>query len=132
MLELRFVVGWLLSGRFQFVEALGLFRCESDMADQIRHAGDCIERHANLVRHVGKEGTHSDIGGFGFFLGKLQTLGCVLLPILFEDHLSWDATATGLKSTGRENATHVFRELGVSTNHYTRMRNVKIDACEAL
>ena len=55
----------MLGGRLQLVQPLFLHRGEAAPAQEMRHAVDGIERRADFVRHVGKEGALGHAGGFG-------------------------------------------------------------------
>ena len=62
----------MLSGSINLAETLGLLRVNPFAFQEMRHAGDGIERRAYLVRHIGEENTFRHVGGLGSFFGLPQ------------------------------------------------------------
>jgi hypothetical protein len=80
----------MLAGHFQAVEPPLLLRRQAATADQVGHAGDGIERRADLVRHVGQEAALRTAGclrrrlGLRQFGGARGDLGFQILPVLLQ------------------------------------------------
>ena len=60
---------------FDFVELVVLLGGEAGTTQDVRHAGDGIERCPDFVTHVGQKGAFGDVGGFGDFFGDTQVFG---------------------------------------------------------
>ena len=60
------------AGGVDGVQAFGLPRGHAVALEQVRHAGDRVQRRADLVAHVGQEGALRDVGGLGSQLGLGQ------------------------------------------------------------
>ena len=73
----------VLAGVLQFAQFFELRLRQAGTTDEVGHAADGIERRADLVAHVGQEGTFRAVGALGDLFGHLQR-GGPFLDTLFE------------------------------------------------
>ena len=62
----------MAAGVFQFAKALDLFRTQTATPDQVRHAGDGVERRADLMTHIGQKSALGEVRRLRRLLGRGQ------------------------------------------------------------